>query len=355
MRRISFFSPMLLLFPMLACTSGKERVFMSADSPEITYMGRTLAKPSGAKAFNFPGVAAMFDFTGDSLSMAASPGSGYFMVEIDTIKPFKINFADGDSVMVLAKGLGEGVHSARVTYAIEGYEKNPEIRGFGLADEGKLIKVNRDNKPKIEFIGNSITCGYGTEAPDAQTKFSYDTENHCLSYAYLTARTLDADVNVVARSGIGVYRNYDGPKEGSPEGTMPMEYTHTLLYDDSQPWDFASFRPDVICINLGTNDLSTNNYDIEAFEKAYSEFLDRVMSLNPGSKVVLLTGSMLNGKELELAKSVLDRLASQRKDVFRFDMTPETGELGYGADYHPSAARAQKMAEELTAFLKTLL
>ena len=53
------------------------------------------------------------------------------------------------------------------------------------------------------FIGNSITCGYGTETTDPYEHFSYDNENHTLTYAYLAARDLDADFHVVARSGIG--------------------------------------------------------------------------------------------------------------------------------------------------------
>ena len=37
--------------------------------------------------------------------------------------------------------------------------------------------------------------------------------------------------------------------------------------------------------------------------------------------------------------------------VYRFDMSPQTGALGYGADYHPSRRQANKMAKELSAYL----
>lgn len=80
-----------------------------------------------------------------------------------------------------------------------------------------------------------------------------------------------------------------------------------------------------------------------------------MLEVNPSSKVVLLTGSMLNGKELETQKVILDSIAANHDRVYRFDMTPQTGELGYGADYHPSAAQAQVMANELTAYLRSLL
>ena len=43
------------------------------------------------------------------------------------------------------------------------------------------------------------------------------------------------------------------------------------------------------------------------------------------------------------------------KEIYRFDMSPQTGSLGIGASYHPSMRQHQKMASELTAFLKKLM
>jgi hypothetical protein len=42
-------------------------------------------------------------------------------------------------------------------------------------------------------------------------------------------------------------------------------------------------------------------------------------------------------------------------EVYRFDMTPQTGELGYGASWHPSLLQQQRMADELTPFLRKLM
>lgn len=348
-----------LLFPVIALLavscSGSGQLDVDPNDPGILYMGRILRTDSTAPTFTYPGTTAMLNFEGSSIAMAASPGSGQFMVEIDSLAPFKINFTPSDSLITLAESLGEGAHSLRVTYAIEGYEKHPEFRGFVISGPGsKLLPAPERPKLRIEFIGNSITCGYGTEADSGDTHFSYDTENHTLSYAYLTARALDADFNVVARSGIGMYRSYNGPREGTPDNRIPAEYDRTLIYDPAHYWDHRSFRPDIICINLGTNDTSVDNYDINLFEEAYKKFLAHLHLLQPQAKIVLLTGPMLHGKPLEDVTAVLDSLAEGKDYVYRFDMSEQTGELSYGADYHPSRAQAAKNAAELTAFLKKI-
>lgn len=344
----------LIALAAISC-SGPKSLEVDPNDPDILYMGRILRTDSTAPTFTYPGTTAMLNFEGSSIAMAASPGSGQFMVEVDSLPPFKIDFTDSDSLITLADSLAAGPHSLRVTYAIEGYEKHPEFRGFVISGpDRKLLPAPERPELKIEFIGNSITCGYGTEADNGDIHFSYDTENHTLSYAYLTARALNADFNIVARSGIGMYRSYGGPREGTPEQRMPGEYDRTLIYDPAHYWDHRSFRPDIICINLGTNDTSLDNYDIGLFEQAYKKFLVHLHMLQPQARIVLLTGPMLHGKQLEDVKATLDRLTEGNDHIYRFDMSEQTGELGYGADYHPSRAQAAKNAAELTAFLENL-
>ena len=85
-----------------------------------------------------------------------------------------------------------------------------------------------------------------------------------------------------------------------------------------------------------------------------------VRAHNPKAKIVFLTGSMLLDKELELAKKILDEVAAEAnkagdKEVYRFNMTPQDGNIGYGNDWHPSIWQHEKMAAELTAYLRALM
>jgi lysophospholipase L1-like esterase len=175
---------------------------------------------------------------------------------------------------------------------------------------------------------------------------------------------------VCARSGIGAYRNYGKPKTGSPKNNIQVQYEYTgyalspelrqKTGFDSMKWDFSRYQPDAVCINLGTNDLSTNNYDTKLLKQGYQSLLKMVRQHNPQAKIVFLCGSMLGDKELEIAKQVLNEVAAEAnkagdKEVYRFDFTPQNGDLGYGNDYHPSLWQHEKMAAELTAYLRALM
>ena len=330
-------------------------------NPNIQYVGRICFDNPERPRFTFPGTQINACFTGTSLKLWVKPKSGYFMAQIDQAAPFKVAvMGERDSVVTLATALPQGSHQLRLMYVVEGYELKPDFRGLILDEGARLLPPPALPQRTIEFIGNSITCGYGNESVMAPDPFEYETENHYLTYAQLTCRALDAYAHVVARSGIGVYRSYGGPKEGTPDNVMTTEYEYTNLYDHSERWDFNRFQPQLVCINLGTNDLSTNNYDTTLLKAAYQRFLKQVRSHNPKAKIVFLCGSMLNGKELDIARNILNEVTEEAhkngdNEVYRFDFTPQRGDLGFGASWHPSLKQHEKMAAELTTYLRKLM
>lgn len=69
---------------------------------------------------------------------------------------------------------------------------------------------------------------------------------------------------------------------------------------------------------------------------------------------------MLNGKELDIARNILNEVTEEAhkkgdKEVYRFDFTPQRGDLGFGASWHPSLKQHEKMAAELTTYLRKLM
>lgn len=324
-------------------------------SNKIAYIGRINRTDALSYLFVYPGTSIKAAFTGTGIDAHMKPGSGYFEVIVDGLNPHKIYVDDNDSTVTLASGLGEGLHEVEMVLVYEGYAARPEFRGFTVHD-GQLENAPALPELKLEFIGNSITCGYGNEAPDKSYPFADSTENHYFTYAALTARALNAQEVAVARSGIGVYRNYAGKDKPN---TMTKWYDYTCILDSTQRWDFKQYRPDIICVNLGTNDLSTKGYDINTYEEYYLAFIRHLHEVQPQAKIVALTGSMLAGTPLKEQKVVLDHVGEIVKaegvDYYHFDMSTQDGSLGYGASWHPSMKQHEKMAGELIPFLRSII
>ena len=354
----------LLLVSAFACLSlhGQTKkpagTLIQPTDKNIQYIGRIEDSRPERPVFTYPGVQIRCGFTGTSLSMMAKQQSGYFMAEIDGGDAFKVSFL-GNTIVTLASHLPKGIHQAIITYISEGYERLPEFRGFFVDEGASLAPATPLPSRKIEFIGNSITCGYGIEANEPTAPYLEETANYYYTYAARTARNLNAQAVVVARSGIGVYRNYNGPQTGDAVN-MNTEYPYTLLYNKKYEWDFSRYTPDVVCINLGTNDTSTQGADSVLLLAAFKRLYSQVRSHYPLAKIVLLSGSMMSGQALLTAQHALDATvdyAHEQGDsnIYRFDFTPHDGSLGYGASYHPSMRQHEKMANELTPYLRSLM
>ena len=336
-----------------------DETIIKPTDKNIQYIGRIGGNPE-RPMFTYPGVQIRSGFTGTTLKMLVKPNSGYFMVQIDENEAFKVGFCNKtDSIAELASQLPDTHHQVIITHIGEGYERLPEFRGF-IVDKGKeLTSATPLPSRKIEFIGNSITCGYGIETDSPTDPYLEETANYYYTYAAQTARNLNAQALVVARSGIGVYRNYNGPQTGDIVN-MNTEYPYTFLYNDQHRWDFSRYTPDVVCINLGTNDTSTQGADslllIEGFKKLYRQ----VRNHYPKAKIIFLCGCMMAGKALLDAQQAMDATTNYAhkqgdSEVYRLDFNPHDGTLGYGASYHPSMRQHEKMANELTAFLRKLM
>ena len=133
---------------------------IKASDPRIVYTGRISFANPEAPTFSYPGTQIMACFEGTSLKVMAKPMSGYFMAQIDQAEPFKVGFmAPKDSVVTVATALADGRHLVKLMYVVEGLDLKPVFKGFILDEGRQLAPPPALPQRKIEFIGNSITCG----------------------------------------------------------------------------------------------------------------------------------------------------------------------------------------------------
>ena len=252
---------LLILSLFFAATVAAQTV-IAPNNPNILVEGRTINK-NNVLHFCYPGTAFTIKFDGSgSLSAKLKANAGYYAVSVDGggFKKFSTHgYDDGIREFELAK-CAAGEHTVKLMLVTEAYQVFPEFHGFVLGSGAKVLKVDTKKRPKIEFIGNSITCGYGNEAQSENDHFADSTSNFAKSFAGITIKNLNAISMVVARSGIGIYKNYGDTIIGS-RWPMPRVYENALINDTTTKWDFSSYKPDVVVIGLGTNDLSENNYN----------------------------------------------------------------------------------------------
>lgn len=224
--------------------------------------------------------------------------------------------------------------------------------------EGNLesIKPTQSKKRKIEFIGDSITCGYGNEGVCKVDDFTTRLENPWLGYAVQVAEMLDAEVQLVSWSGIGVYSGWTNTDEPSRDLLMPELYQYTDLSllevtGEKERWSFTAFEADIIIIHLGTNDTSYTKgikERVEQFGSAYYEFIKEVRQYNTKAIILCVLGVM--GQELypEISKQV-KRIREEEQDekVASLCLDVQLESDGLGIDDHPSLKTHRKMTQAI--------
>lgn len=264
--------------------------------------------------------------------------------------------------------IASSAHTVRIIKLSE-----PRMSSVGLGEI--TVLAEEDPKPAllsdkyIEFIGDSITCGYGVDTESELDLFSTTTENVSKAFSYLTARELGADASFVSYSGHGLISGYTDNPEIPKLDELIQPYYEIFAYSyntfrgkrlETVKWDFESERkPDTIVINLGTNDesfIAQDDNKLAAFEEDYEEFLEQVHTVNPQARIIVSFG-LMGDALFETEKAAVESFKENSgfADVFAFRLTPQDFEKnGYGADYHPSAASHRAAAAELTKYIRSL-
>jgi lysophospholipase L1-like esterase len=235
-----------------------------------------------------------------------------------------------------------------------------------LTDSAKIEPVP-EKKLKMEFIGDSITCGYGTDDEDANHHFMTSTENITKSYSFLTAEELGADYSMVSYSGYGIISGYTEGEKNTSERVPPfyekVAFTRGRFGEGVNlteiPWNFESFVPNLIVINLGTNDDSyCKDYEDrqKEYQQNYTEFLKTVRKNNPDARILCILGIMGQRLYSSMEKAV-DAYKDETKDrnISALKMDEQKAENGFSADWHPSAKTHILAAKQLTAEIRGLI
>jgi hypothetical protein len=349
---------LMLGFIISNLCSGKTTDTIPANDPLIEYTGRIDFKNPLTPRFSYSGVSIRACFSGSSIGVILNDnvGSNYYNVILDGALLDSLHAVTGKKLYPIAADLENKIHEIEIFKRTEEMFGKTEFFGFVVDEGSSLSAITNTRSRLIEFIGNSITCGYGNEGVNGGT-FGPTTENHYLTYAAFTSRNFNARHLAVCKSGIGIYRNYDGPAIGNPD-CMTNYYTRIYLWDENPTYAFKE-KPDLICIDLGTNDFSTSGGDSAKFVSNYFRFIDTLQTKYSMPDILCLLGPMMSDPTLSKVRRYLKYIADSasmkgKGNVNFFEMSAQTGSLGIGIDYHPTVAQHKKNGMELTDYIKGL-
>ena len=328
---------------------------IDADNPNIQYVGRFNFSNPKKVTYDWPGIFMCAKFEGTSCKIRLNDHENEYAVTIDNRDP-RLLHTDTSNIYNIISGLADSIpHTIMIQKRTESFVGKGEFEGF-ILDKGRtLLHPEKRPERRIEFIGNSITCGYGVEGKSTDCHFSIETENACMSFASITARALNADYHLVSYSGRGVVRNYGDSNKTSVD-PMPSLYDRTCFFDSTLKWDFTSWIPQAVVINLGTNDFSTKPYpDKNIFQEAYLRLINRIRTLYPGVTIFCICGPMIAEPCTGYIRVVVDQDQKDKrdKDVFFIEIKPEQlAKNDLGCDYHPNIGGMNKMADIIVPIIR---
>jgi len=331
---------------------------INADNPNIQYIGRFDFSNPLKVTYEWSGVYIHAKFEGTSCSIRLNDLGNEYAVIIDSRAP-RILTPDSSGIFKVAAGLADSLkHTITIIKRSESFFGKGVFQGFVLDKGRNLVLPDKRPERRIEYIGNSITCGYGVEGINDSCHFSLQTENAAMSYATMTARALNADYSLVSYSGKGLVRNY-GDSSRTSVNPMPSYYDRIFADDSTLKWDFSKWVPQVVVINLGTNDYSTKPIPYkDVFQNAYLQLINRVRAYYPGVTIFCICGPMIGEPCMNYINEVVvnEQNKSRDKDVF---FIPIPGSImtksDWGCDGHPSISGAVKMMDVIVPVIKTYM
>ena len=206
-----------------------------------------------------------------------------------------------------------------------------------------------------------VAIGQNDANPENYMAEDYDGEysNSYYSYAWMTARNLNAEIHDIAQGGAALLDGtgwFDGPD------FMGMESIYDKIQYYPKPekpskWDFQQYRPHVVIVAIGQNDANPDNYMAENYEgekakhwrNSYRDFVAKLRTIYPKATIILATTILGHDANWDKAiDEVCHELADERIHHFLYSNN------GTGTPGHIRIPEAEQMSKELTAFIESL-
>ena len=255
----------------------------------------------------------------------------------------------GGEVRIVTPYLNDSEHTARIIRITEGMEPIAVKQITASGEDPLVTGATQKRAYKLMFIGDSITCGYGVDAPCDAPGFSSFEEDCTLSYAYMAADELNAEILFTGASGKGIVANCEGNRSD-------MTLVQAFSWETRQggEWDPDGYVPDAVVINAGTNDAWGGVGD-EEFYAVGSAFLKKVRDTFPQAPILWAYGIMDTTK-IQCIRRIVEDFDKENGNAFFLDcgcMNSFENETGGGG--HPNVNTSLRVCPALAEKLRSII
>lgn len=310
-------------------------------------LGRSVAAAAGPR-FDWPASGVRVRLRGTALALVLDE-SGHDDLAV------RVDEGETPQVYTLHTGrnevrvhLGGGEHVVTV-------QKRTEARGghfvvaSAVAEQGELLPA--PVRPRIEFVGDSISAGFGVEptGPNGECTFVPREENALGTYAATLARARGADATILAASS-------------KTTREMATFFERAWPSEHAPPFAFGA-PPAAVVLLVGTNDFFHREPDQGTFVHDYRTLLARIRAHYGAVPVVATLSPMLSdaypagARHRTLGRKYLQAAlkkarAAGDQNLYTLELDEPTPEEGLGCSSHPSAATHARMAATLARFFE---
>lgn len=340
---------------------------VSPGHTELQYSGRIDFDDKEAPVFVYAASYVKLAFTGTSIRAELANHRTYFTNELGYIldgKQGRITLCNTEekTIYTIAEQLPEGEHELLLFKRMDSCHTFT-FYGFILDDNAGVLTLPPKPQRRMEVFGDSVSCGEVSEAVEytGKTDPEHDGEysNSWYSYAWMTARKLNAELHDTSQGGIALLDHtgwFAQPDYKGVESCYDKIEYHPEL-GNIKKWDFTQYTPHVVIVAIGQNDSHPQDYMAEDYEgersvywrERYRIFIEKLMQLYPKAQIILTTTILEHDANWDRAIGEVCRgIKSERVHHFMYTR------CGTGTPGHIRIPEAEEMSEELTAYINSL-
>ena len=342
-------------------------MWIKANHEKIRYTGRIDWSRPEEPLWVYPCTSAEFRFTGSVLKIYVQNyhlyWQNYLGCIIDHVQT--CHYLNNNGGLVIEIPVPEnptGVHQV-LFFKRQDSCHELSILGFEIGNGERLLDLPPLTNRRIEVYGDSVSAGEVSEAVDhvgqKDPEHNGGYSNSWYSYAWMTARKLNAQIHDIAQGGIALM-NGTGCFLGNQLIGMETAWdkiNYNPFLGKMTKWDFSQYQPQVVIVAVAQNDsypvkFMAENHDNPQARKWKQTYFTLLMNLRnkyPDAYIICCTTLLKHTPAWDQAISeVVAAARDERISQYLFRRN------GCGTPGHLRIPEAYEMAEELTKYIQTL-